>query len=84
MSDDSRPEHKSTLHGHIVYCDDEDIRHYLKHLSGDEADVIFEHAKVHGSADFDMNHHGTHHRCHVEHGNGFYVVTSAGTETGWV
>lgn len=85
MSDDNRPQHKSTLHGHVVYCDDEDIRHYFRHLDHDEADMIFDRAKAHGHAEFEVKKHdGSRHNCSMRHHNGYYAVENEGRQnTGW-
>ncbi len=81
MSDDSQPEHKSDIHGHTVYCDDEDIRHYLRHLDHDEAKVIFGHAKHRGRAEFEVHHDGGRYNCTMHYHNGTYMIYEEGRES---
>ena|GEM_PF-3160417 len=84
MADEEQPQFKSEIHGHPVYCDDEDAREYLRHLDNQEADVIFSHAKVHGNADFEISDGGTRYNYSMTYHNGGYSVVKEGKEgSGW-
>ena len=80
--DTERPSHKETIHGHPVYCDDRDVRRYLKELDRDEADTIFASAKSHGSAEFEYHTVGSTSRYNasMEYDDGAYIVVSEGRE----
>ena len=85
MENDERPEPKETIHGHPVYCDDQDTRFYLKRLDSQEAKAIFDYAKNHGRTDFEMRKQsGTRYNCFMEYDDGAYIVVNEGQQsTGW-
>ncbi|MBI4414726.1 MAG: hypothetical protein HY566_00620 [Candidatus Kerfeldbacteria bacterium] len=74
MEKDDRPSNRSSIHTHPVYCDDYDVREYLRHLDSDEARVIFDYAKNHGSAEFEFKKGGTTHDCTMKYDDGAYIV----------
>lgn len=80
-----QPQHKETIHGHPVYCDDQDVRMYLKRLDSHEADVIFQYAKHHGRADFEMKKGSTRYNCYLDYNDdGTYAAISEGMQnSGW-
>jgi hypothetical protein len=85
-AEEERPSHKETIHGHPVYCDDQEVRRYLKKLDRDEAQAIFNYAKVHGRTDFEMKKPGSSARwnCNMAYDDGAYIVEVEGKEkTGW-
>ncbi|MFH1171376.1 MAG: hypothetical protein V1778_02460 [bacterium] len=82
-----RPEHKETIHGHSVYCDDLDLRRYLKKLDQEEAKAIFDYARVHGHTEFEWRklNSNTRLNCTMEYDDGAYIVRIEGKEeTGWI
>ncbi len=79
---DGRPSTKVSIHGHPVYCDDYSIREYLRHLDNEEAKVIFEYAKHHGSSAFEYKKGGTRTNATMEYDNGAYIIRSEGAESG--
>lgn len=79
-----RPSFKSTIHGHPVYCDDEDARYYLRHLDDAEAGAIFRYAKTRGRTDFEIKKHSTRYNYHMTYDDGAYIVEAEGAERhGW-
>lgn len=81
---DERPGHRDIIHGHPVYCDDYDVRQYLRQLDSSEARAIFEYARNHGRTDFEMKKGGTRYNCAMEYDDGAYIVMNEGRqETGW-
>ncbi|MBI3956440.1 MAG: hypothetical protein HY340_00420 [Candidatus Kerfeldbacteria bacterium] len=84
--ENDRPKHKESIHGHPVYCDDRDVRQYLKQLDSDEAGIIFSAAKNRGRAEFEFRKAGSTSRynCTMEYDDGAYIVLNEGRETaGW-
>lgn len=82
MENNDRPSNRSIIHTHPVYCDEYDVRAYLRHLDSDEAKVIFEFAKHHGSAEFEFKKNGTTHNCTMEYDDGAYIVQKKESEEG--
>lgn len=87
MDDEQRPEMKETIHNHPVYCDDLEVRRYLKKLDDEEAKAIFEYARMHGTSEFEMRKPGSNERqnCSMQYDDGAYIVTIEGNEggSGW-
>lgn len=80
-----RPQNHSTIHGHPVYCDDEDARFYLRHLDNEEATTIFQHAKEHGESDFEIKAHSDRKDYSMQYDNGAYIVMPKESEHGgWI
>lgn len=79
---DEPQERKSTIHGHSVSTDEDDknSRHYLQALDTDEAKVIFDQAKTHGEAEFEISKNGTRQNYSAGYKDGKYTVTEQGQE----
>lgn len=84
---DERPEHKETIHNHPVYCDDLELRRYLKKLDEDEAKALFDYAREHGDTEFEMRKPGSNERlnCSMRYDEGAYIVAIENKEggSGW-
>lgn len=79
------PEHKETIHGHVTYCDDQQVIWYLKHLDQQEANALYKYAKEHRATDFEMKRKdGARFNYRLVHANGAFVVEDQGKQsTGW-
>lgn len=82
MEDSSRPKYKETIHNHPTYCDDMELRRYLKNLDDAEAKAIYGYARSRGRTDFEWRkpNSNTRYNCNMEYDDGAYIATIEGRE----
>lgn len=80
-------QYDSTIHGHSVStgADDDESRRYLRGLDNEEAKAIFDQAKVHGTAEFEVSRNGTRENYSAGYKDGKYTVKDEGKQksSGW-